>query len=114
MFLKNKIQTAYLAYKKFEKFKRKEVMSITDYIVESEGLYYKIKAHKMVLPDCVLAYWVLQKANLSAEQQQLARATTNELKYNIMVAQLKKIFGDSMSASTISTTDIKVELVYYR
>lgn len=53
------MKTAYLAYEKFEKFKRPETMSITDYIVEFERLYYKIKTHKMVLPDDVLAYRVL-------------------------------------------------------
>ena len=89
-------------------------MSITDYIVEFERLYYKIKAHKMVLTDAVLAYQVLQSAKLSAEQQQLARATTTMLKYDIKVAQLKKIFGDSMSASIISTDDVKVKPVFYR
>ena len=82
-------------------------MSITDYIVEFERLYYKIKVHTMVLLDGVLAYQILQSTNLSDTQQQLVRATTTELKYNIMVAQLKKIFGDSMSAST------KIEPVYY-
>ena len=108
-FLKDEIQTAYLAYEKFEKFKRPETKSITDYIVEFERLYYKIKTHKMVLRD-----GVLQSANLSAEQQELARATASLLKYDTMVAQLKKIFRDSMSASTISTKDIKVEPVYHR
>ena len=95
-------------------FKSPETMSITDCIVEFERLYYKIKDHKMVLPDGVLAYQVLQSANLSTKQQQLTRATTTELKYDIMVNQLKKIFGDSVSASTFSTKDIKAEPVYYR
>ena len=53
------MKTVCLAYEKFEKFRRPETMSITDYIVEFERLYYKIKTHKMVLPDNVLAYRVL-------------------------------------------------------
>lgn len=53
------MKTVCLAYEKFEKFRRPETMSITDYIVEFERLYYKIKTHKMVLPDDVLAYRVL-------------------------------------------------------
>ena len=61
----------------------------------------------MVLLDGVLAYQILQSTNLSDTQQQLVTATTTELKYNIMVVQLKKIFGDSMSTST------KIEPVYY-
>ena len=82
-------------------------MSITDYIVEFERLYYKIKVHAMALLDGVPAYQILQSTNLSDTQQQLVRATTTELKYNIMVAELKKILGDGMSAST------KIEAVYY-
>ena len=101
IFLKDEIQTTYLAYEKFEKFKRPETRSITDYIVEFERFYYKIK------PDGILAYQVLQSANLSVEQQQLVRATTTELKYDIMVAQLKKIFGDCVSASAFSTEILK-------
>ena len=77
------IKTAYLAYEKFEKLKRPETMRITDYIIEFERLCYKIKVRKMVLPDDVLAYRVLQSANLSAEQQRLARTTTIELWYLI-------------------------------
>ena len=75
-----------------EKFKRPETKSITDYIVEFERLYYQIKVHKMVLRD-----GVLQSANLPAEQQELARATASQLKYDIMVAQLKMNFGDSIN-----------------
>ena len=65
-----------------------------------------------MLPDGVPTYQVLLKANLSAEQQQLARATTTELKY-IMVAQLKKISGNSIFASAISTKDVEAEPLFY-
>lgn len=112
IFLKDEIQSTYLAYEKLEKIKRAVTMSITD-IVEFARLDYKIKVHKMVLPDGELAYRVLKSANLSAEQQQVARATTTEFKYDITVPPLKKIFGGSVSASTINTEDIKVKPVYY-
>ena len=112
IFLKDEIQSTYLAYEKLEKIKKAVTMSITD-IVEFARLDYKIKVHKMVLPDDELAYRVLKSANLSAEQQQVARATTTEFKYDTTVPPLKKIFGDSVSASTISTEDIKVKPVYY-
>ena len=38
IFLKDKIQTAYLAYEKFEKLKWPETMSTTDYIREFEKI----------------------------------------------------------------------------
>ncbi|XP_057296098.1 uncharacterized protein LOC130625028 [Hydractinia symbiolongicarpus] len=110
IYLKDENQTAYLAYETFEKFKRPPEMSMNDYLIEFERLYHKIQGHNMVLPDGVLAYRVLQSANLTPEQQQLARATLNELRYDAMIRQLKKIFGDTV-ASLGTNTEVKIEPV---
>ena len=52
----------------------------------------------MELPDGVLTYHVLKSANLSTENEKLARATIKELTYKNMCEQLRKMFAD-MSAS---------------
>ena len=74
-------------------------MSIEDYINAFERLYLKAKAHKMELPDGVLAYRLLKNANLSANHEQLAKATLSSLSYDSMKVQLKIFFIDVSSAS---------------
>lgn len=87
-------------------------MNMTKYLNEFERLHSKIKAHGMTLSDGVLAYRVLSSANLSKDQEQLARATICDLKYEDMVRQLKKIFGDSTTNSEQASAPIKVEAVF--
>ena len=72
-------------------------MTVSDYIIEFEHLYIKAKQHKMELPDGVLAYRVLNSANISSHHKQLVRATLPELNYQSMKDQLKKIFSDPTS-----------------
>ena len=52
-------------------------MSINDYIIEFEKQTLKLKEHKIDLPDAVLAYRLLNNANIGHEQ--LARATLAKL-----------------------------------
>ena len=58
---------AYMAYDQFENFKQPDEMTIVDYINEFECLNKKIRQFDMVLPTGVLAYKVLNNANISSE-----------------------------------------------
>ena len=82
LYLEDTTQTAYLAYQSFESFERLVSMVMKDYLVKFEHLYTKIKDHQMVLPDGILAYRVLNPANLTSEQMTRCRATMNNLKYD--------------------------------
>ena len=99
LYLEDTTQTAYLAYQNFETFKRPETMKMKDYLVKFEQLYTKIKDHKMELPDGVLAYRVLNSANLTNEQMTLCRATMTDLKYDEMSKQLKRLFADAITSA---------------
>ena len=101
LYLEGNIQIAYLAYQTFEIFQRPENMTMKNYLVKFEHLYTKIKDHKMELPDGVLAYRVLNSANLSNEQMTLCRATMMDLKYPEMVKQLKRLFADGITSTPI-------------
>ena len=59
-------------------------MTILDYINEFERLNNKICQFDMVLPTGVLAYKVLNNANISSEKKQLIRATVVSLTYENM------------------------------
>ena len=86
-------------------------MSMSDYINEFERLLNKTKQYGTTMSTDVLAYRLLKSANLSETHEQLARATTKELKYDEMQLQLKKIFGDNDNSNSESQVQIKMELI---
>ena len=105
---------AYMAYDQFENFKRLYEMSIVDYINEFERLNNKIRQFDMVLPRVVLAYKVLNNANISSEKKQLIRATVVTLTYENMTKQLKAMYDSSgNSVNSNDNFDIKCEPVYH-
>ena len=67
----------------------------------------------MTISDGVLAYRVLNSANLNEEEMKLCRATLNEFSYDEMVKQLIKIYGDSVSLSFGKEAKVKEEPVFY-
>ena len=117
LFLEDKTQTAYLAYQTFENFKRPSEMLMKDYLVKFEQLYTKIKDHQMILPDDVLAYRVLNSANLTTDQMTLCRATMTDLEYSEMVKQLRRLSADSIMSGHVnnpSTIQPKEEPVFFQ
>ena len=101
LFAKNINQAPYLAYDKYETFKRPTDMSMIDFI--------NIK-YEMELPTRVLAYRLLKSVEISEDKQQLARATLTSFLYECMKWQLKAIY-DNLSQE-ISSLPLKVELVF--
>ena len=92
--------------------KRPDEMTIVDHINEFERLNNKIRQFDMVLPTGVLAYKVLNNANISLEKKQLVRATVVSLTYENITKQLKAIY-DSSANSANELVDIKSEPVDY-
>ena len=93
LYVKDKTQTAFDALEAFEGYKRPTELSISEYCNEFEKRYNKTKSYGTTMSDDVLAYRLLKSANLPESQQQLAKATITELKYENMKTQLKKIHG---------------------
>ena len=108
LFLKDENNSAFEAYEAFENYQRPQDMDMTTYINTFERLYQKAKNYKLELPDGVRAYRLLKSANVTAEKEQLARATLPSLTYDNMKAQLKKIFNDCST----SFAAVKVEPTY--
>ena len=81
-FLQEAIDSAYDAHKNFNGFRKPGDMNINDYIVEFDQRYHKIVQHKMTLPDAVLAFKLLENANLSNHERQLALTTCTDLSYD--------------------------------
>ena len=87
----DKSQSAFAAYDDFKSFHGKHDTSIQDYIVEFNLKYNRIKLQNMVLPDGVLAYYLLKRANLSEEQSNICKATCSELDHNTMHTQIEQV-----------------------
>lgn len=111
LYKKDKIQVAYDAYDAFERFQRSSDMLMKDFIIEFERLLSKTKSYGTTMSEDILAYRLLKSANLSAREQQLTRATIQDLTYDSMKLQLMKIFGDHTSRDASQSCDIKVESI---
>ncbi len=73
----------------------------------------KIKTHNMDLPDGVLAYYLLNCANMTDEQTSLCRATCTSLTYKDMKVQIERVSIPRKSTSNGSSANhITVEPQY--
>ena len=114
LYMKDKTQSAYEAYDSFESFKRPNNMPIDEFINEFERLKSRTESYGTSLSSDVLAFRVLKSANLSQAHEQLAKATISDLKYDLMVTQLKKIFSDvTCSSSGSSSVEVKMEPTFH-
>ena len=102
LFLKDKNTRAYLAFKAFYEYKRPSGVSITEFIVRFEYLYHKLQLFDMKLPEGVKAFFLLNAANVSEENERLARATVGDLTYSNMKEKIQKIFNDPVSGEGAS------------
>jgi hypothetical protein len=113
LYVKDKSESAFVAFENFIKFKRSTNMSIKDFSIEFNLRLSKIKTHKMDLPDGVLAYYLLSSANLTEEQTSLCRATCAKLTYTDMKTQIERVSVSSVSpSSNASAAVITVEPQY--
>ena len=86
---------AYMEYDQFKSFKQPHEISIVDYINKFECSNNKIRQFDMILTTGVLAYKVLNNANISSEKKHLIRTTIVTLTYENMTKQLKAIYDSS-------------------
>nr|CAB3262901.1 uncharacterized protein LOC100184952 [Phallusia mammillata] len=91
-FKTEKVDEAYTAYTNFTQFSKQELMSMNDYVLEFEHLNHKLALHDMKLPNTILAFRLLDGANLGPNERQLALTVASDLKYETMKSALKRIF----------------------
>ena len=81
------------------KHKRPSAVYIPNYINEFEKHLYRVKNYEADMSDNILAYRLMKNVNLKQSKEKLIKATINDLGYNLMKKQLKKIFRDLSSSS---------------
>ena len=94
LYLEDESSPAYEAYKKIEKLSRPHEISLSDYVTKFEQLHEVAENHDMEVLDGVLAYRLLNNANLPGKKIQLIRASANKIKYKITKEHLKRFLLD--------------------
>ena len=110
IYKKDTIDSAYEAFDMFINFKRNPSMTISQYVTEFERLYNKAKQHECTLSTGVLAYFLLNQANLSPDHKKLIKATISKLELNEVKTKLLKVFGTIDSSAQESSDDMKIKM----
>ena len=98
LFLKEEKDVTYEAYSNFDRITRDSDVSMTDYIIDFEKRYLRMRKYKMELPDAVLAFKLLDTACIEVKDRQLALTACTDLTFASMKSGLKRIFGGKTSA----------------
>ena len=98
VFKEDDTQCTFSSIERFEKFYRLPEQSMKDFVSafaeRHRDLKKRLPTAETLYSTEILAYRLLQQANLSEEQKRLVKATCTEIKYETMVSQLKKTFGE--------------------
>ncbi|XP_029629926.1 uncharacterized protein LOC115207015 [Salmo trutta] len=102
VFLKEEKDRAYEAYSNFDSVSRDISVAMTDYIIDFEQRYNRMRKYDMVLPDAVLAFKLLDTACLDGREKQLALTACTVLTFASMKSALKIIFGEKTSVAPLT------------
>ena len=94
LFLKYDSSKAYISFKEFHHFTRSSEGHFADLILKFEKLYNKLVKHYMALPKAVKAHFFISAANMSKENEKLARTTCGVFDKKHIKNTVMKIFGD--------------------
>lgn len=109
VFKKDDKESSFEAYREFENVSN-EGTNISDYVIEFEKRYNRIKKFNMELPDAVLAYKLLDRANLTRDDQKMVLACTPSLEYARMKEALKRTLGKHNESRPVTFVKIKQEV----
>ena len=111
IYLKDTATQAYCAFRDFVEYRRSGGETFSVFFIEFEKRYREVEKSDMKLPSGVKAYFLLQAANLTTENERLAR-TTAKLEFDDMKVQLQKVFGEAQGNGKDAAVPIKTEEVF--
>ena len=88
---------AHMTFKDFYSYKRTAGVNTNNFLVQYEFLYQKLCKFGITLPEGVRVFFVLNAANISKENEKLARMTCATITYIARKDSLKKVFSDNSS-----------------
>ena len=112
VYLKDEATHAYCAFQEFYEYKRSAGKNFSEFIVEHEQRYHKLKQFRMELPEGVRAFFLLKAANMSEDSEKLVRATA-ELAYDNMREKIMRIFGEpGLQGASGGIPEVKEEVLF--
>ena len=103
----------FTAFEKFHNFRRPAHMGMTEFFINHESNYHRLAAFNIGLPQGVQSFFLLRAANITEDNERLARVTCPKLKYPNMKETLMKICNDpSLKTGEESVPEVKMEPVY--
>ena len=109
IYKKDTLDASYEAFEKFIFFKRDDSMSITSFVNEFERRHNLAKTHGCEISSNILAFFLLNQANLSEEHKKLVKATISQLEFEDMKTKLLKVFGSPVNNDCVDEIKVKVE-----
>ena len=98
-FLKDKDRSAFLAYDKFNAFRRPEGMSVKDFLVKFELLKNTCESHDVVIPDKIAAHQLLQSVNIATQKRDIIVSTLSSFSLENMRNQILRVFCEEDTPS---------------
>ena len=91
-YLKDKDRESFLAYERFTTFRRSEGVSMKDFLIKFELLRNTCSSYEVVIPDKIVAYQMLESANLPLMKKEVVKTTLTTYTADNMRSQILKIF----------------------
>ena len=111
VFEADNLTRAYCAFIDFVTYRRNNGEGFSTYIVEFEKKHREIEKYDVNFPTGVLAFFLLQVANLTPDHEKLVR-TAAKLEYKDMHKKTQKVFGET--GDVVDCVPVKTEDYLYK
>ena len=115
LYKKDELNEKFEHLEKFESYKRPSATGMQEFLNEFDKLHALAKKHGANYSDDILGFKLIKSANLQNRDEQLIKATIQDIKYADIKSKIKKIFCDNEkpSNSTDESFAIKSEPTFY-
>ena len=96
VFMGDSKDLAYEQYVKFEKIKREETETVTDYIIRFEKVNKDMKGINLNMDDSILALKLLSSCNLTGNERKMILTACTTTTFENVKSALKRILGSSV------------------
>lgn len=99
LYEKDESQLAFISFDQFVKYRRPDNMDIREFLRKFELMKNKCESYKFVLPENIVAYFMLACANLPDDKSDIIRATVPAFTSAAMRSQILKVYTEAPSTS---------------
>ena len=115
VFLVEKGRRQFKLYREFHRLRRTSNEDIEEFITSFEHSYYKFKSHSnSELPNCVVAFMLLEACNLDEKDEQLVLSGISEVDYKDVKTTITRIFGGKRFSEVQKESDLKEEPTFFQ